>query len=122
MRTSIFAISVVVLVTTSALPALAGNFKRIKSAEEFTALVVGKKIEWDGGTAMIHANGKTDGKLKKQGKYAGNWVFSKGFYCRNLVINKKETGTNCQTVEIDGNSMRLTRDQGKGQSTVLSLK
>lgn len=121
MRTSVFVFSLIALVTTSAMPALADNFKPIKTAEEFNALVVGKKINWDGGTAMIYASGKTDGKLKKQGKYSGNWAFSKGFYCRNLVIKKKETGTNCQTVEIDGNRMRLTRDQGKGQATVFSL-
>ena len=122
MRTSIFAFSIFALVTASALPALADSFKRIKTAEEFNSLVVGKKITWDGGTAMLHANGKAEGKLKKQGKYTGNWAFSKGFYCRNLVIKKKETGTNCQTVEIDGNKMRLTRDQGKGKATVFSLK
>jgi hypothetical protein len=122
MRTSVFAFSLIALVTTGSLPALADNFKRIKSAEEFNAMVVGKTIDWDGGTAVLYANGKTDGKLKKQGKYTGNWVFSKGFYCRNLVINKKETGTDCQTVEIDGNKMRLTRNQGKGQATVFSLK
>ena len=122
MRMSILAISAIAFVTTSALPALADNFKRIKSAEEFNALVVGKTLEWDGGTAIVYTNGKTNGKLKKQGKYTGSWVFSKGFYCRNLVIEKKETGTNCQTVEIDGNKMRLTRDQGKGQVTLISLK
>ena len=122
MRTYIVAFSIIALVTASGLPALADDFKRVKSAEEFNTLVVGKKVTWDGGTAIIHANGKTDGKLDKQGNYYGNWAFSKGFYCRNLVIKKKETGTNCQKVEIDGNKMRLTRDKGKGRATIFSLK
>ena len=122
MRTSIFALSIIALVTTSGLPALADGFKQIKTAEKFNTLVVGKKITWDGGSAVDYANGKTDGKLKKQGKYYGNWAFSKGYYCRNLIVQNKETGTNCQKVEIDGNELRMTRDKGKGRATVFSLK
>ncbi|MEP3785407.1 hypothetical protein [Ascidiaceihabitans sp.] len=122
MRTSIIAFSIFALVGTSGVPALADNFKRIKTSEEFSALVVGKKITWPGGTAFIRPNGKTDGRLKKQGKYVGNWTFTKGFYCRNLVIKKEATGTNCQIVEIDGNKLRFTRDQGKGATNIVTLK
>lgn len=79
MRKSTIAFSIFALVATTAIPALADNFKRIKTSDEFSALVVGKKITWDGGFAVIRANGKTDGRLKKQGKYVGNWTFTKGF-------------------------------------------
>ncbi|MEP3945664.1 hypothetical protein [Ascidiaceihabitans sp.] len=122
MHKSTIAFSIFALVATTAIPALADNFKRIKTSEEFSALVVGKKITWDGGFAVIRANGKTDGRLKKQGKYVGNWTFTKGFYCRNLVIKKEATGTNCQIVEIDGNKLRITRDQGKGATNIFNLK
>lgn len=122
MRISTIALTVFALTAASSIPAVAGDYKRIKTEQEFISIVVGKKLSWGGGTATVMANGKTTGRLKEQGKYSGNWVFSKGFYCRNLVIGGKETGTNCQTVEVSGNTLRLTRDQGKGQATVLSMK
>ena len=56
MRTSVYGVSIIALLTISAVPAVADNFKRIKTAEEFNALVVGKKIDWDGGSAIIYGN------------------------------------------------------------------
>jgi len=122
MRISTISLSVIMLTIISSLPALADDFKRIKTPAEFNEMVVDKKLVWGGGTATVRANGKTDGTLKKQGKYYGNWVFQKGFYCRNLIIQKKETGTNCQLVEINGNKVRFTRNQGKGHVTLLSIE
>lgn len=122
MRISVMALTVLTLTAVGSVPAVADNFKRIKTAQEFNTEIVGKKLAWDGGTAVVYADGKTKGRLKKQGKYSGSWVFSKGFYCRNLVIDGKETGTNCQTVEVAGKKARFTRDQGKGRVTILSLK
>lgn len=122
MRISKLALAVVALTAMGTVSASADSFKRIKTEQEFNSIVVGKKLSWGGGTAVVQANGKTTGKLNKQGKYSGNWKFTKGFYCRNLVISGKETGTNCQTVEVSGNQLRLTRDQGKGSETILSMK
>lgn len=122
MRTSFVAFSLASLMALTTIPASADSFKRIKKAAEFNQKIVGKKLAFEHGTAVIHANGKTDGKLNKQGKYYGTWVFQKGYYCRNLVIAKKETGTDCQTVEISGNNARFTREKGKGRVTLLTIK
>ena len=122
MRNTLLSFSFVTLLAASTIPAIAQNFKPIKTAEDFNTLVVGKTLTWGAGSAVIRANGKTDGRLNEQGKYTGNWAFTQGFYCRNLVIKNKETGTNCQTVEIDGNKLRMTRDQGKGRATTFSMK
>ncbi|MGH1577504.1 hypothetical protein [Planktotalea sp.] len=102
-------------------PSYAQNFKRVTKEADFRAIFVGKNLSFPGGTAVIHANGKTDGKLDKKGKYHGVWAWQKRFYCRNLVIGGKETGTNCQKIEIDGNTARFTRDQGKGRVSVITI-
>ena len=100
----------------------ADSFKRIRKAADFSNQVVGRNLVFEHGTAIIHKNGKTSGKLKRDGKYYGSWVWQNGFYCRNLVIKGKETGTNCQKVEISGKQLRLTRDKGEGQVTNLTIK
>lgn len=122
MRYSILSASVAALIMVSAAPTLAENFKRIKKAEDFNALIVGKTIVWDGGSGVVHADGTTKGKLDKSGKYYGNWVWNGGYYCRNLIIKGKETGTNCQKIEVDGANARFTRDKGKGRETLAVLK
>ncbi len=122
MRYSILSASVAALIMVSAAPTLAENFKRIKKAEDFNAMVVGKKLTWDDGTGIVNADGTTSGKTNSVGKYYGNWVWQKGYYCRNLIIKGKETGTNCQKVEVDGANARFTRDKGKGRVTMISMK
>ena len=109
-------------VALMAAPALADNFKRITTEAEFIEKVANKKVTWDNGQGKVDARGNTSGRLADGTKYRGKWKFIKGFYCSNLVINKKELGTNCQVAEIDGNKLRLTRDQGKGKRTVFTLK
>ncbi len=103
----------------------AADYKRIKKKEQFDAAVVDKTIVWEGGTAVIRSNGKTDGTTKDFGKYRGSWVWNNKAYCRNLLINKKETGTSCLKVEIaDGGKLRLTYLDGKrkGRSLDAVLK
>lgn len=108
-----------------ALPTMASaDYKRIRKAADFNAHVVGKKITFDGGWGIVHADGKTHGQVTrpKKNKYYGAWTWSRGYYCRNLVIGGTETGTNCQLVEVDGNKLRLTRDKGKGRVTEATMK
>lgn len=110
-----------VLGATLALPnaSLAGGFKNIKTKDQFNAAVVDKKITWDGGSAVVRSNGKTDGKISGLGKYYGSWVWNNGLYCRNLVIKKKETGTSCLKVEVsDAGDLRMTYQDGKRKGDV----
>ncbi|MDU8928739.1 hypothetical protein RXV86_15210 [Alisedimentitalea sp. MJ-SS2] len=120
------ALSAFILGLAIALPgaASAENWKRIKKEADFRNIFVGKKIVFDGGHGVVRANGKTDGKLNSGGGYHGSWVWSKRMYCRNLIINKKETGTACLKVEMDGNNVRMTHMTGarKGRVTTGVLK
>ncbi|OJI94994.1 hypothetical protein LY10_04199 [Planktotalea frisia] len=120
MKTIITSVLAATLLTTTM--AYADGFKRIKKAADFETLVIGKTLNFEGGNAVIKADGKTSGKLKKQGKYHGAWAWQNGYYCRNLIISGKETGTNCQLAEWNGKNLRLTRDKGKGRVTMIAIK
>ena len=111
-----------VLLAALSLPALADSFKRIKSEDDFRAMVVGRTITFDGGSSIINADGSTTGKLNDRGDYYGAWQWSGGYYCRNLVIEGSETGTNCLKMEISGDTLRFTRDRGKGRVAIGTLQ
>lgn len=102
--------------------ATAESWKQIRSEADFRSMVVGKPMTWSGGEAIVNADGTTRGKIRNRGKYHGNWAWQGRFYCRNLMIQKKETGTMCQTIEISGDQVRFTRDKGKGGTTVARFK
>ena len=104
-----------VLITLITTGAFADSYKRIKFEADFRAQVVGKTITFDGGTAVINADGTTNGTITGKGAYYGAWQWNNGYYCRNLVIEGSETGTNCLKVETTGDMVRMTYDQGKGR-------
>lgn len=101
-------------------PASAG-FKWIKKEADFRQMIVGKKLVAESGWSIAHPDGRLVGKFKP-GKLRGNWLWQGRYWCRNALVGGKELGTNCQKVEIDGNTMRLTRDKGKGKVTLWTLE
>ncbi|MCT4558604.1 MAG: hypothetical protein N4A61_11175 [Pelagimonas sp.] len=103
-------------------PAHADIYKRIDTAADFNTHIVDKKLVFEHGTARIRADGSTGGRLKKQGKFYGNWIWQSGYYCRNLVIAGEQTGTDCQLVEVSGNTARFTRNRGGGYTTHIDIK
>jgi hypothetical protein len=102
---------------------LAAEFSRVKSEEQFRTNLVGKKYhDKYGNWFRWNADGTMSGKLKSKKKFSGAWVWSKKFVCRNVRIAGEELGTDCQIIEVDGNSVRFTRKKGKGDSGVLTMK
>ena len=122
MRSSLFVASIAALIASMSMPVHAENYKRIKKSDDFNSMVVGKKLVWDDGNGVVYPDGTTKGKSNTAGKYYGNWVWQNGYYCRNLIIKGKETGTNCQKIEIDGSNLRMTRDKGKGRITMVTME
>lgn len=118
-KTAAFMALTATLVSTGAVQAQ--SWKRIKSEADFTAAMVGKVFLWgegNAGTATLDANGTTKGKLPDGRTYAGNWVWNKNRYCRNIKISDgNETGTSCAKVEKAGDQVRL---RFKGRDVVLS--
>lgn len=92
------------------------DFKRITTEAEYVQAFVGKTlIDENGHRYTISADGKFSDKLKDGTKVRGAWQWSRKFWCRNAVVGDREIGTDCQTIEVDGNKYRFTRKKGKGQ-------
>ena len=100
-------------------PAFA-EFKKIKTEAQFQKQVVGAKISNNGTWLVLSNDGKLTGKTAKGDKMNGVWKWNQGFFCRNLLIGKKELGSDCQVVAIDGNEVQFTREQGKGDAIVFT--
>lgn len=114
------------IVTTTAFGLLlagpaAAEFKWIKTENEYRAQVVGKTASNEAGWAINHRDGTVTGKFGKK-KFAGKWVWSGRYYCRNGRLGGQEIGSDCLKIEVDGNQMRLTRQKGKGEMVLWQLK
>lgn len=109
-----------VLVAALATPA-AAEFKRIATEKQMRDLVVGKKLATSNGYSVANADGTMTGEFGGK-KFSGAWKWSGKFFCRNGVLGGKEIGSDCQVWEIDGNQLRYTRQKGKGDSVIATIK
>ncbi len=99
------------------------DYKRVKTAEQFNAQLTGKKlIDEQGNVFVANADGTISAKLVSGKKFSGTWVWNKKFWCRNGILNGKALGTDCQVFEVDGSSARMTREKGKGSSTIYKIE
>ncbi|TMV10238.1 dihydrodipicolinate reductase [Ruegeria sediminis] len=111
------------LVLLSLTAAVAGSaalaeFKQVKKESQFQQQIVDRKLVGaNGDWTIIKADGSQSGEFNGN-KYVGSWKWSGKYWCRNGVIGGRELGTNCQLVEVDGNSVRFIRDKGKGKVSV----
>lgn len=113
--------TIVMIALCSGSLAQAESWKTIKTEADFRSKVVGQNLVWNGNSGIINADGTAKGKLAKHGKYYGKWVWSGRFYCRNFVINGKESGTNCAKVQVSGSGVRFVNDKGKGRVTTAAF-
>lgn len=91
------------------------EFKPIKKEKDFRARLVDRKLtDANGNWTIIKSDGSQTGSFGGK-TYKGAWTWNGKFWCRNGVIGKKELGTDCQLVEVDGNTARFTRSKGKGK-------
>lgn len=81
----------------------------------------GKVFSWGGtGTATLKGDGTTRGKLPNGQAYAGNWIWDKKRYCRNITLaNGTQTGTDCGRIDIAGDKIRI---KFKDRETILTPK
>ena len=52
----------------------------------------------------------------------GEWAWKDGYFCRVMDWGGSEIPYNCQLVELDGDTMRFTSDQGQGDSAAFRLR
>lgn len=120
MKANLAVLAVAVLVASAS---AASAWERITSEDEYRARVVGKTHVNEAGSRWVH---HPDGRIT--GTWAGKpmvgrWQWHQGFWCRNVRVgNAAETGTDCQMIEIRGNQVRNTRNQGRGDSGIARLE
>ncbi len=86
---------------------------RITSKEDFLSRVDGKTLA----RPLIKLFVTADGNITGSGAslpVSGDWVWKDGYFCRNLTWGKRDLGYNCQEITSEGQTIRFTSDQGKG--------
>ncbi|MCC5971631.1 MAG: hypothetical protein JJU15_16935 [Pararhodobacter sp.] len=119
MMKSVFAASALVVLASG--PALA--WERVTTEQQFRDRVVDRQIVTDeGNTYTSHADGRVTGTWQGH-RMVGGWQWHQGFWCRNVRVGQgQETGTDCQVIELQGNQLRSTREQGRGTSGVGTIQ
>lgn len=113
----------VIIASVFAASAAFADFKQITTEAGYLSAFVGKTmLDSQGHTYSATADGKFAGKLKDGTKVRGAWQWSGKYWCRNAIVGKREIGTDCQKVEVDGNQYRVTRDKGRGGVVTGTLK
>lgn len=114
MRKHIVSLGLVTLIGALASPGLAADLKRITKENDFRATVVGHKyVSEKGDWIVISADGTLTGKFSKK-KLVGAWNWQGKFWCRNIVLDGKKLGSDCQEIHANATQMRSKRQKGKG--------
>ena len=103
-----------------ATPALA-DFQQIKTRADFVALVQGKSLT----RPLVRIEVMPDGTISGRGAawaVTGTWTWEDGYLCRSMDWGGDDLGYNCQSVEADGTTVRITSDKGKGDSAKFTLR
>ena len=94
----------------SAVPAVARE--RITTEEGYLDRVAGRTVTAEEGNTVVS---------HPVGRVTGRWEWHSGFRCRKLRVGGNESGTDCQLVELCGDQLGSTREQGQGRVTVGTL-
>jgi hypothetical protein len=105
----------------TATPPAAQEFRPIDTADDFAVQVTGKTLRWATGETIIRADGTTSGSMQNVGSYEGVWSWRDGYYCRSLVVNGDAGEEKCLSVEIAGDTLRMSYDRGAGRSLDLTI-
>ncbi|MCF2871282.1 dihydrodipicolinate reductase [Octadecabacter sp. G9-8] len=113
------------LITTLlvALPASAQAYERISDRATFVDTVGGKdlKIALYGLTLNVRDNGTITGRAAGW-DIVGSWTWEDGYFCRDMDWSGYPIEYNCQLVEVNGDRIRFTVDQGTGDDAVLRIR
>ena len=115
-----FCITLCAATLALAAPAFA-DFRKVESRSEFVQLVSGKTLT----RPLVKLSVSPDGSISGSGaawEVSGNWQWKEGYLCRTLEWGGDDLGYNCQEVQTDGSTVRITSDKGTGQSADFSLR
>ena len=106
--------------TISSAP-VAAEFARVTDERQFRQIVQGRELTYP----LVRLQVTPDGRIVGKGagrEVSGQWDWENGLFCRDLYWGQRELGYNCQTVEVRGNTVRFTSDEGQGDHADFRLR
>lgn len=105
------------------IPAAAQAFERVSDRTVFINTVAGKdlRIAVYGLTLNVRENGTISGRAAGW-DITGSWTWDNGYFCRDMDWSGYPIDYNCQLVEVRGDRIRFTVDQGSGDDAVFRIQ
>ncbi|MDO9527108.1 MAG: dihydrodipicolinate reductase [Gemmobacter sp.] len=94
---------------------------RVQTRDAFVALIKDRALTRLGVSLNVSTDGRITGKAFGR-PVTGDWKWSDGYFCRDMVFGNQPIGPNCQLVENRGGALRFTSDKGKGDFADLRLR
>src|SRR6056297_262724 len=96
-------------------------FDVVSSRESFVSLVQGRELRRFGIRLTVSSDGDIIGRAFGS-EVTGDWDWENGYFCRDLFWGGEDLGFNCQLVQVNGETLRFTTDQGQGIYADLTLR
>ncbi len=110
-----------ILALTVATPAMADGFQVIGDRGSFIQLIKDRQLKRFGITLQVSPDGRIQGRAFGK-PVTGAWDWNGRYFCRDLFYGEQNLGQNCQLVQLRGQTIRFTSDQGTGDSADLRLE
>lgn len=97
------------------------SFSVVSSRDTFVSLVQGRELRRFGIRLTVTPDGAITGRAFGT-QVTGQWDWDGGYFCRDLFFGSDDLGFNCQLVQVNGDTLRFTTDQGAGIYADLTLQ
>ena len=97
------------------------DFERVQNRDAFVQIISKGSLNRFGMTLLVRPDGQIGGRAFGR-DVSGQWQWRDGYFCRELFWGTRDLGPNCQEVEISGEMVRFTSDQGQGDFADLKLE
>jgi hypothetical protein len=111
----------IVTMLASPVAIAAQPFDVVQSRDTFVSLVQGKELRRFGIRLTVTPDGTIQGRAFGT-PVTGQWAWDNGYFCRDLFLGEDDLGFNCQLVQVNGETLRFTSDQGQGIYADLTLR
>lgn len=89
---------------------------RITTEQEFRAKAAGKTLVTNGGRVLVGEDGTLSGKFGDRW-LLGKWYWDDTFYCRNVILDGRDLGHDCQVVLVTDDGLVFHRNKGHGKKS-----
>ncbi len=111
------------ILTAAAGSAAAQDYQPVTDQDEFLALIGDRSLT--NRLYQLSLDVTADGQITGSAvgwQVTGSWSWQQGYFCREMNWGGDAIPYNCQLVEVAGDQMRFTTDQGAGDSASFRLR